>query len=312
MVRIHATLTSVTGPRPPCRTGVWLFPSLPAPDLVDAIRHAEALGLDDFWLGDEGLATEPFSVLAAAAACTTRIRLGIAVTNPYVRPPTLTVSTARTIAELAGPGRFALGVGAGGSMALDPFGLQAIRPVHAITGLLDAVAEVGSGIVRTAIGARGERLNRLASERADEAFLAGMPPFRYDETIRWCRSVRPIDIALYPSVAFTPEQTERSRPHMIWQLANAPTEMAARFSLDPDAVARAAVALQAGDEGPARDLLVDDVLGELLLVGPPATVAPRLTALVERHRPASIGLALLEPTIAEAAEALHAAVAALR
>ncbi len=287
---------------------MWLFPSLPAPDLLAVIVAAEAAGIDEFWLGDEGLATEPFTVLAAAAVRTQRIRLGIAVTNPYVRPPALTVTTARAIAELAGADRFVLGVGAGGSMALDPFGARAVRPVGAVGGLLDAVVDHGGGVVRVAIGARGERLNRLASERADEAFIAGMPPFRYDEVLGWCRSVRPIDIALYPSVAFTPEQIERSRPHMIWQLANAPTELAGRFGLDPGLVGAAAAALQAGDEGPARALLVDDVLGELMLLGAPAVVAPRLAALIERHRPTSIGLALLEPTIDEAASALLAAV----
>ena len=50
------------------RTGVWFFPEASAPELVDAVVEAERLGLDEVWLGDEGPAREPFTVLAAAAA----------------------------------------------------------------------------------------------------------------------------------------------------------------------------------------------------------------------------------------------------
>ena len=72
------------------------------------------------------------------------------------------------------------------------------------------------------VGARGPRLNRLASELADGAFVSGMPPFRYPAVVDWARSERPIDIALYPSVAFTEEAVERHRPEMIWSLLDTP------------------------------------------------------------------------------------------
>ena len=79
------------------RTGIWLFPESTGPRLVDAIVRAEELGLDELWLGDEGPAREPFAVLAAAAQATTRIRLCVGVTNPYVRHPVLSATSALTI-----------------------------------------------------------------------------------------------------------------------------------------------------------------------------------------------------------------------
>ena len=146
-----------------------------------------------------------------------------------------------TIHELSG-GRAVLGVGAGGHMSLSPFGLRASQPVDRVREFLDVARAVASGTPAAGfsptdvavgeaavgaplpvfVGARGPRLNRLASERADGAFVAGMPPFRYPDVVGWARSVRPIDIALYPSVAFTEKAVERHRPEMIWALPRHP------------------------------------------------------------------------------------------
>ena len=87
---------------------------------------AEQLGIDDLWLGDEGPARDPFALLAAAPRSRTRLRLGVAVTNPYLRHPAITAVAAMTVHELSG-GRRCLGVGPGGGIALGPLGMRA-RP----------------------------------------------------------------------------------------------------------------------------------------------------------------------------------------
>lgn len=318
----------VTRGREPA-TGVWFFPDRPAGELVDAIVHAERVGLAEVWLGDEGPAREPFSVLAAAAVATERIRLGIGITNPYVRHPGVAAASAATVAELAG-GRTVLGVGAGGAMSLAPFELTADRPVAATRRFIEiaraardgtpcdgyapsdvAVAPVAPA-VPIFVGARGLRLNELASELADGAFVAGMPPFRYDEVVGWARSVRPIDVALYPSVAFDDAARDRHRPEMIWSLLDSPPEVADRFDLDPEAVAAAARAVRGGDPAPASALIDDDLLDELMLLGPPGVIGGRLAALVRTFQPASIGLAVITDDLTTAIEHAAAAFAAMR
>lgn len=310
-------------------TGVWVFPDAKAADLLSLARHAEEVGLDELWVGDEGPARDPFAVLAAAAVVTERIRLGIGVTNPYVRHPGVAVAAMLTIHELSG-GRALLGVGAGGQMSLAPFGLQASRPLARVRDFVDiaravasaeatagysppdvAVSEAAAGApMPLYVGARGPLLNRLASQRADGAFVAGMPPFRYPEVVGWARSVRPIDVALYPSVAFTDEAADRHRPELIWSLLDAPGQTRDELAVDPDAVAAAAEAIRAGDPEPARALVDDMLLERLMLTGPPAVVGARLAALVRRHRPTSIGLALVQDDLnegtAHAAEAFAA------
>ena len=79
---------------------------------------------------------------------------------------------------------------------------------------------------------------------------------------------------------------------------------------DVDTVQAAAAALRAGDPGPAREVVDDDVLHRVMLVGEPSSVGTRLAELVRAHRPASIGVALLQDDphvgVTQAAEAFAA------
>ena len=115
----------------PTRRGVWLYPGVGARALVEAVAAAEESGLDEVWVADEGVAREPFTVLAAAAAVTERIRLAVGVTSPLLRHPGAIAAAAATLDELSG-GRAVLGLGVGGHQALEPFGLTARRPVRVL------------------------------------------------------------------------------------------------------------------------------------------------------------------------------------
>lgn len=83
-------------------------------------QRAEELGFAGAWVYDH-LAwrghspwDDAYASLAAAAALTSRIRLGTLVTSPNFRTPIPTASAIRTIDRISG-GRLTLGIGAGGS-----------------------------------------------------------------------------------------------------------------------------------------------------------------------------------------------------
>lgn len=290
----------------PVRTGIWLFPDAPAPRMVDAITQADGVGLDELWLGDEGPARDPIAVLAAAAVRTRRIRLAVGVTNPYLRHPALSASSMVTVHELSG-GRAVLGLGAGGSLSLDPVGITPTTPLADCRRALDVMRAVlrrdtVDGYTPPAhavsapdlplfIGARGERFNRWASAEADGVFVAGVAPMLAAEVVGWARSVRPVDVALYVSACLRPADLDAVRPRMIHAFANAPVSLRRTAGLDDDAVRDAADALRDGDDGPASRLLTDAVL-DLVLAGP-GSVVDTCVRLVRELRPASIGLALL-------------------
>ena len=111
-----------------------------------AIETADSAGADDVWiddhlLSDEGESSDPklegWTTLAAAAAVTTRVRLGLLVAANTIRNPGLTAKLATTLDQIS-DGRAILGLGGGW-----------FEEEHSAFGL-----DFGSGF--------GERLDRLA------------------------------------------------------------------------------------------------------------------------------------------------------
>ena len=111
--------------RRPLRVGVQL-PEIERPvrwpELATMIRRIEELGFDSIWVGDhylyrmaDGSADAPWdawSVLAAAAAITSRVTLGPLVTPIGFYNPAVLAKKAAAVDEISG-GRLILGVGAG-------------------------------------------------------------------------------------------------------------------------------------------------------------------------------------------------------
>jgi F420-dependent oxidoreductase-like protein len=88
---------------------------------VELARQAEELGFESLWVFDhfhtvpeptEEITFESFSVLAALAMVTTRVRLGHMVVCTGFRNPALTAKLSSTLDVISG-GRFELGIGAG-------------------------------------------------------------------------------------------------------------------------------------------------------------------------------------------------------
>jgi phthiodiolone/phenolphthiodiolone dimycocerosates ketoreductase len=134
----------------------------PADGVVKAAQRREQQGFDAIWWADHLLHWFPLSiwtpdlvpqaaagqrsphvwfdpvpVVAAAAAATREVKLGIGVTDLVRRHPASLAQTALTLDHLT-DGRFVLGVGAGEALNLAPFGLANARPL----GRLDEGLEV--------------------------------------------------------------------------------------------------------------------------------------------------------------------------
>ena len=117
--------TTQTGGNRPIKVGIQL-PEIERPvrwpELAAMIRRIEELGFDSIWTGDhflyhtpDGEANAPWdawSVLAAAAAMTSRVELGPLVTPVGFYNPAVLAKKAATVDEISG-GRLVLGLGAG-------------------------------------------------------------------------------------------------------------------------------------------------------------------------------------------------------
>jgi alkanesulfonate monooxygenase SsuD/methylene tetrahydromethanopterin reductase-like flavin-dependent oxidoreductase (luciferase family) len=121
-------------------------------------READQLSVfEHAWLWDHMVplrgdvragALEAWTLLAALAAQTTRLRLGVIVTSNRLRSPTLLAKMAATVDVISG-GRLEFGIGAGGSRVSGPnpavrefeaYGVPLVSPGQAVSDLAEACA----------------------------------------------------------------------------------------------------------------------------------------------------------------------------
>ena len=169
---------------------------------LDFARHVEGAGIDVLLLRDHfsagafGQQLAPFTALAAAAAVTSKLRLGTLVLSNDFRHPAIVAHEAASLHIVSG-GRFELGIGAGwyqpeydaAGIAFESAGTRISRldeslgiirallagtPVrhggdfYRIDGLdLDVLPTPRSDSPRLLVGAGGPRMLRLAARHAD-------------------------------------------------------------------------------------------------------------------------------------------------
>ena len=140
-------------------------------EILRTWREADAIPeFEHAWLWDHlvplrgevtGPALEAWTLLAALAAETEHLRLGIIVTDNRIRPPAVLAKMAATVDIVSG-GRLEFGIGAGGSAVSDPAGRALVEREFDAYGL-DVVSTA------EAIGALGEActiVERLWTEEA--------------------------------------------------------------------------------------------------------------------------------------------------
>ncbi len=156
---------------------------------LDLARGAEEAGFESLYVPDHpGSCAAPFVALAAAAAVTSRIRLGSYVSNAGVREPLLLASDVATLDVVSG-GRAVFGLGAGHTPA-EWEAVGRVRPD--VRGRIDhciAVAEAATRMltedgmaeprpvqqkVPLLIGGGNSRLLRWAAGHADLIGLSGL------------------------------------------------------------------------------------------------------------------------------------------
>ena len=142
--------------------GVTVLPDPPASRLVELIQLAEQRGFEYGWTYDSHILwQEPYPLLTMAALATSTIHLGLNVTNPGTREPTVTASAFSTLQDVSG-GRMVMGIGRGDS-ARRTIGLQPVR-----------VAEFEHSVTAVRALMRGEKV-RWNDADIDLAWMHGLP-----------------------------------------------------------------------------------------------------------------------------------------
>ena len=108
-------------------------------DSREVIQWARGLERHEYlsrlWVADEHFLRDPWVQLGGIGALTTRVSIGICITDPYIRHPALTAAAAATLQELTG-GCALLGLGTC-STGFPALGLTPRLPAQAVTECIE-------------------------------------------------------------------------------------------------------------------------------------------------------------------------------
>jgi 5,10-methylenetetrahydromethanopterin reductase len=105
---------------------IGLLPNRPINECIEIGISAEELGFDGIWVADShSIMRDPYSILAALATKTTRLKLATGVTHTVTRHPAVLANSWASLHELSG-GREIMGIGIGES-AVHNLGLKPER-----------------------------------------------------------------------------------------------------------------------------------------------------------------------------------------
>ncbi len=140
----------------PAGKPVWAeLPVLPANELVPLVRGWEAAGVEGVWAPQ--IFGAPFTTLAAAAAVTSRIKLGTGIALAFTRSPLETACSAIDLDHIS-DGRVVLGLGSSAESQIEgAFGMPYGKPLAHMREIVGQVREI------IAKGHTGE-LKRLPGE----------------------------------------------------------------------------------------------------------------------------------------------------
>lgn len=158
----------------PFRFGLTVFTPVERADWIAKARLAEQLGYDVVQVSDHLGMPAPLSTLLLAAEATERIRVGTLVLNTTFYQPAVLAREVRTIDRYAG-GRVEVGLGAGYERGqFDAAGIPWTPAAERVAHLERTVERLkAQGGPPVMVAGRGDRVLRLAAERADVIAFTG-------------------------------------------------------------------------------------------------------------------------------------------
>jgi 5,10-methylenetetrahydromethanopterin reductase len=270
-----------------------VFLDLPVKKMTEIAQEAEELGFNKCWVYDEGLITrDPYVTLAAMAQKTSKIRLGTGITNPFTRHPGITAAAIASLDDLS-DGRAFLGIGAGGSLTLDPLGIEMVKPLTAVRELITTTRALFEGetvdfdgqVVKFSsasipyfrkgieiwLAGRGPKMLTMGGELADGVALDSLLKESLPEWTELVRKGSEIS-GNQPGVCFstmvitTDAALEEARPHMTYRLVNQPAAIRERIGLSDEDTNAIHNAMASGLEA-AGKLVKDEWMAPFVIMG---------------------------------------------
>ena len=297
----------------------------PVERAVELARLAESLGYERCWVYDEGLAAcDVYVTMTAIATATQSLAIGPGITNPYTRHAGTTAGAMSALDDVSG-GRAFLGIGAGGSLTLDPLAIARNRPLTAVRETISACRRLFAGetvstdgdfvTLREAslpharagieiwLAGRGPRMLQLGGAACDGVLVDFIYKPHIGEAVQRIRSAgraagNDVRIA-YSTMLVTDDETMAAiKPHLTYRLVDSPPEVQDAIGLTGSDVTRLREALAYGLDAAAVHVR-DEWAHAFVIAGTPAECSRELGRLVAEHGIESFVVPLLDDEPAE-------------
>jgi probable F420-dependent oxidoreductase len=277
-------------------------------DILAWARRAEELGYEAVFIPESF--NDSLAYAEAVALSTRRLKVGTAITNVYLRHPTLLAQSAAAVQEFSG-GRLLLGVGVGHQAVNAPLGIDMGVPltkVRDVIAVLRAAWTKGPHQPRPTVPPRilaaalAPRMIELAGEVADGAIFNLFPLAGYPRAMnalrhgaeRAGRRVEDLEVCHFTTCYLGDDQRAalHEAKRMLARYANLPFygNMLARSGFAEEVHAVRA-AWRTRDVAGAEAAVSDEMADAVTLVGDPARCRERLKA----YRMAGATLAIVFP-----------------
>lgn len=303
-----------------------MFLDLHLQKFIKVIQTAEKLGFTQCWVYDQGLVTrDPYISLAAVALSTDKMKLGVGITNPYIRHPGVTAAAFATLDELSA-GRAIMGVGAGGFITLDPMAIPQYKPLTAVRELISSsralfrgekltyqgkTVNFSSAIINYArpdieiwVAGKGPKMLAMGGELADGVILECEFKDNLIDLIGLIRtgasrSGNKPKICFSTAIITSQEALEEFRPHMTYRLIDSPPQTLERLGVTMDDIEQMRTLTAKGGIKAAGKVVKDEWIAPFVVMGSPKECAQELTDLMHKHKMDLFLLPILETTQAE-------------
>lgn len=296
--------------------GIALFPSVEPDEFVRLARLVDSdPSYDVLWVPDERFFRDMGVLLTLAAVHTERVRIGPAVTDPFVRHPALTAAAMATLAEVS-HGRLITGIGAGIS-GFSAMGVVQARPQVAIREAVQLMRDlwVGHDVeldgrsttfhgrldfapthrdIPIWIAGRGPAVLKLGGEVADGVLIGGLasqPGIAYahariDEGVD--KRTRPSPptrgVWMHTAVADDPERARDAVRNIVVGVLISSRGVLGELGIPiPERILEALEGVTYGVNNPevhkVGAMLDDEVLSHFAVAGTPAVVGQRVREL---------------------------------
>ena len=301
-----------------------VLPHGPIERTTELARLAETLGYERCWVYDEGLAaSDVYVTMAAIATATASLEIGPGITNPYTRHAGVTAGAVAALDELSG-GRAFLGIGAGGSLTLDPLRIARHRPLAAVRETIGACRRLFAGETVSVDGVHVRlREASLPHARAGtEIWLAGRGPRMLELGGAACDGVL-VDFVYKPHLGPAVERVRRAgrdagkepriaystmlvtdddtmaaiKPHLTYRLVDSPPEVQEAIGLTDADAARIRAAMAGGLEAAAEHVR-DEWAFAFVIAGTPGECSQELGGLAAEHGIESFVVPLVDDALA--------------